>query len=77
MALIALVSVFGVVIIGGGAYTYTRRVTRVKRAVPTEVALSTSPSAAISSTISGAKFNPNTGQPIPKFDPQTGKQNWV
>ena len=56
---------------------YTRRVTRVKRAIPTEVALSTSPSAAISSTISGAKFNPNTGQPIPKFDPQTGKQNWV
>ena len=48
VALIALVSVFGVVIIGGGAYMYTRRVTRVKRAVPTEVALSTPPSAAIS-----------------------------
>ena len=24
----------------------------------------------------GAKFDPNTGQPIPKFDPTTGKQNW-
>ena len=24
----------------------------------------------------GAKFDPNTGQPIPKFDPETGKQNW-
>ena len=25
----------------------------------------------------GARFDPNTGQPIPKFDPETGKQNWV
>ena len=24
----------------------------------------------------GAKFDPNTGQPIPKFDPVTGVQNW-
>ena len=24
----------------------------------------------------GARFDPNTGQPIPKFDPMTGKQNW-
>ena len=24
----------------------------------------------------GAKFDPVTSQPIPKFDPQTGKQNW-
>ena len=24
----------------------------------------------------GAKFDPNTGQPIPKFDPTTGAQNW-
>ena len=24
----------------------------------------------------GAKFDPNTGQPIPKFDPATGVQNW-
>ena len=24
----------------------------------------------------GSKFDPNTGAPIPKFDPQTGKQNW-
>ena len=22
------------------------------------------------------KFDPNTGQPLPKFDPDTGKQNW-
>ena len=25
----------------------------------------------------GAKFDVNTGQPIPKFDPATGKQNWA
>ena len=25
----------------------------------------------------GAKFDANTGQPIPKFDPETGKQNWA
>ena len=25
---------------------------------------------------SGPKFDPNTGQPIPKFDGETGKQNW-
>ena len=25
---------------------------------------------------SGAMFDPNTGQPIPKFDPVTGAQNW-
>ena len=24
----------------------------------------------------GAKFDPNTGQPIPKFNPVTGVQNW-
>ena len=24
----------------------------------------------------GAKFDPMTGQPIPKFDPHTGQQNW-
>ena len=24
----------------------------------------------------GARFDTNTGQPIPKFDPATGKQNW-
>ena len=24
----------------------------------------------------GNKFDPNTGKPIPKFDPWTGKQNW-
>ncbi|KAL6076110.1 SH3 domain-containing protein [Balamuthia mandrillaris] len=24
----------------------------------------------------GTKFNPNTGEPIPKFDPHTGRQNW-
>ena len=24
----------------------------------------------------GARFHPSTGQPIPKFDPETGKQNW-
>jgi hypothetical protein len=24
----------------------------------------------------GAKFDPMTGQPIPKFDPMTGVQNW-
>jgi hypothetical protein len=24
----------------------------------------------------GAKFDPNTGRPIPKFNPQTGVQNW-
>ena len=24
----------------------------------------------------GLRFDPNTGQPIPKFDPTTGKQNW-
>jgi hypothetical protein len=27
-------------------------------------------------TTEGAKFDPNTGQPIPKFDPSTGEQNW-
>ena len=26
---------------------------------------------------SAPKFDVNTGQPIPKFDPQTGKQNWA
>ena len=25
----------------------------------------------------GAKFDAHTGQPIPKFDPMTGKQNWA
>ena len=24
----------------------------------------------------GAKFDPETGKPIPKFDAETGKQNW-
>ena len=24
----------------------------------------------------GARFDPNTGQPIPMFDPMTGEQNW-
>jgi len=24
----------------------------------------------------GTKFNPNTGEPIPKFDPYNGRQNW-
>lgn len=24
----------------------------------------------------GTKFNPNTGEAIPKFDPHNGKQNW-
>ena len=24
----------------------------------------------------GNRFDTNTGQPIPKFDPTTGKQNW-
>jgi hypothetical protein len=24
----------------------------------------------------GAKFDPQTGQPLPKFDPMTGHQNW-
>ena len=24
----------------------------------------------------GSKFDPMTGQPLPKFDPQTGQQNW-
>ena len=24
----------------------------------------------------GTRFDPNTGRPIPKFDPMTGKQNW-
>ena len=24
----------------------------------------------------GPRFDSNTGQPIPKFDPATGKQNW-
>ena len=24
----------------------------------------------------GARFDVNTGKPIPKFDPETGKQNW-
>ena len=27
-------------------------------------------------TPTGARFDPNTGRPIPKFDPQTGVQNW-
>ena len=27
-------------------------------------------------TPSGPRFDPNTGQPIPKFDGETGKQNW-
>mmetsp|Transcript_26933 Transcript_26933/g.37599 ORF Transcript_26933/g.37599 Transcript_26933/m.37599 type:complete len:127 (-) Transcript_26933:531-911(-) len=24
----------------------------------------------------GTKFNPNTGEKIPKFDPETGRRNW-
>mmetsp|Transcript_19221 Transcript_19221/g.26707 ORF Transcript_19221/g.26707 Transcript_19221/m.26707 type:complete len:130 (+) Transcript_19221:75-464(+) len=24
----------------------------------------------------GTKFNPNTGEKIPKFDPDTGRKNW-
>ena len=24
----------------------------------------------------GTKFNPNTGEAIPKFNPETGRQNW-
>ena len=24
----------------------------------------------------GSKFDPETGAPLPKFDPATGKQNW-
>ena len=37
---------------------------------------STSETPVVHST-EGAKFDPHTGQPIPKFDPMTGKQNWV
>ena len=31
---------------------------------------------ALAATPAGSKFDPNTGAPIPKFDPYTGKQNW-
>ena len=31
---------------------------------------------ALAATPAGSKFDPNTGAPIPKFDPHTGKQNW-
>ena len=37
---------------------------------------STSETPVVHST-EGAKFDPHTGQPIPKFDPMTGKQNVV
>ena len=33
--------------------------------------------AAVPQSQFGAKFDAKTGQPIPKFDPATGKQNWA
>ena len=43
-------------------------------AVPTAVA--TPPAAPSNAASGGMKFDPMTGQQLPKFDPMTGKQNW-
>ena len=46
--------------------------------VPMAQPVATAQPVASSSNLAFApKFDVNTGQPIPKFDPDTGKQNWV
>ena len=44
--------------------------------VEMKIALAEQKPAAVPSAVGANKFDPHTGQPIPKFDTQTGKQNW-
>ena len=44
--------------------------------VEMKIALAEQKPAAVPSAVGANKFDPHTGQPIPKFDMQTGKQNW-
>ena len=47
-----------------------------QQAVPVQHAIEMPVMQATQQPPRGARFDPQTGQPIPKFDPITGVQNW-
>ena len=53
-----------------------KKVDEMASEVATKIALAEQKPAAAPSAVGANKFDPRTGQPIPKFDTQTGKQNW-
>ena len=53
-----------------------KKVDEMASEVATKIALAEQKPAAVPSAMGANTFDPRTGQPIPKFDTQTGKQNW-
>jgi hypothetical protein len=62
---------------GGRAYAIEEAKSQQSVTAPGQVGLDLgSPNTGQRQAPTGAKFDPNTGRPIPKFNPQTGVQNW-
>ena len=88
IVIVVAVAVVAIVAILGAVFYLTRRSSTATppasssqgREMPAQAVIGmpqpSAPTGPPAASGSGARFDVNTGKPIPKFDPETGKQNW-